>query len=349
MNGKKCFVLVLALLLIIHAVPALAAPTRDFQALEITVDGKLQTLVNIACMAIPEDCYGTEACEVLKKDQAPDTYLTEQALWAAVMLSRENLQLSADEAGQLYHQIFTSGEYDAAALAETNLPFAAVTESGLELNPDAMSIGFDGAYIYAAEFDGTDALVQCDLYFCEVKGADVDEVSEVLLTWTNQAELSLRFAPETEFGWTLNSIFLSPSYRDGNFGDWWEAENEALEYSVHIPDSLQIVDETTDHWVFKNPEGDVSLTIEAKKDSLTYNQALAAFMQAYPDQEVTREEMYDAFTLLQEGEFIMVVTADDYPWTYTVTLTFPKERQAEYAFYAEIIRNSFGVWGLARG
>ena len=72
-------------------------------------------------------------------------------------------------------------------------------------------------------------------------------------------------------------------------------------------------------------------------------------MQAYPDQEVTREEMYDAFTLLQEGEFIMVVTADDYPWTYTVTLTFPKERQAEYAFYAEIIRNSFGVWGLARG
>ena len=349
MNGKKLFALLLALCLTVACVPALAAPTRDLQALEVTVDGKLQTLVNIACAAIPEECYGAEACEVLKKDQAPGADLTKQALWAAVMLTGERLQLSAYEAGQLYHQLFTNGEYDAAALAETSVPFAEVTETGLDVNPEVLPIGLDGAYIYAASFDGTDALVLCDLYRCEVEGADVEEVSEELLTWTNQAELSLRFAPETEFGWTLNSLSLSPCYRDGNFGDWWEAENEALEYSVHIPDSLHIVDETPDHWVFKNPEGDVSLTIEAKKDNLTYNQALAAFMQAHPDREVTREELYDAFTLLQEGEFIMVVTADGYPWTFTVTLTFPKERQAEYAFYAEIIRNSFGVWGLARG
>ena len=349
MNGKKLFALLLALCLTVACVPALAAPTRDLQALEVTVDGKLQTLVNIACAAIPKECYGAEACEVLKKDQAPGADLTKQAFWASVLLTGKSFQLSADEAGQLYHQLFTSGEYDAAALAETSRPFAAVTETGLDVNPDVLPIGLDCAYIYAAEFDGSDALVLCDLYFSEVEGADVDEVSEELLTWTNQAELSLRFAPETEFGWTLNSLSLSPSYRDGNFGDWWEAENEALEYSVHIPDSLQIVDETLDHWVFKNLERDVSLTIEAKKDNLTYNQALAAFMQAHPDREVTREELYDAFTLLQDGEFIMVVTADGYPWTFTVTLTFPKERQAEYAFYAEIIRNSFGVWGLARG
>ena len=350
MKDKKIVALALALMLTLTSLPALAAPTRDLQAMEVTADEKLKTLVNIACEAIPEECFSLEeACIVLEQDQAPTAYLTQQALWAAVLLTRETTWISDEEADHLYRQIFTNGAYDAAAIADIELPFTAAKDGGLEVDPQVRSIRLGGAYIYAASFDGTDALVQCDLYFCEVEGADVDEVSEALLTWTNQAELSLRFAPETEFGWTVNSISLSPSYRDGNFGDWWEAENEALEYSVHIPNSLQIVDEAADHWVFKNLEGDVSLTIEAKKDSLTYNQALAAFMQAHPDQEVKREELYDAFTLLRAGEFIMVVTADGCPWTYTVTLTFPAERQAEYAFYAEIIRNSFGVWGLSNG
>ena len=350
MKGKKIVALALALVLALTAYPALAAPTRDLQAMEVTADEKLKTLVNIACEAIPEECFGMDgACIVLDKDQAPDVSLTQQALWAAVLLTRETTWISDEEADRLYRQIFTNGAYDAAAIVQSELPFTAKKDGGLEVDPQVRSVRIGGAYIYAVNFDGTDALVQCDLYFCEVEGADVNEVSEVLLTWTNCASLSLRFAPETEFGWTLNGISLSPYYRDGNFGDWWEAENEAMGYSVNIPGSLEIADETSDHWVFKNMEGDVTLTIEGKEENLTYNQALAAFMQAHPDQEVMLEELYDAFTLLQPGEFIMVVTADEYPWTYTVTLTFPEERQAEYAFYAEIIRNSFGVWGLSNG
>ena len=349
MNGKKLLALALALCLALTAVPALAAPTRSLQAIEVTVDDQLQALVNIACEAIPEECYGMEPCVVLEKDQVPNAHLTGQALWAAVLTARETTQISTEEARQLYHQIFTNGDYDAAAMTEAALPFAAVTEDGLEVNPEVCPVGLGGAYIYSAAFDGTDVLAQCDLYFCEVEGADVNEVSDVLLTWTNHAELSLRFAPETEFGYTVNSISLSPYYRDGNFGDWWEAENEELTYSVHVPDSLQLTEETPDHWVFQNIEGDVTLTIEAKKDNLTYDQALAQFMQAHPGQKVKQERLYDAFTLLQAGVFEMVVTADEYPWTFTVTLTFPADRQDEYAFYAEIIRNSFGVWGLSNG
>ena len=349
MKGKKIIALALALMLTLSAYPALAAPTRSLQAIEVTVDEKLQTLVNIACEAIPEECFGLDACTVLDKEQAPNAQMTQQALWAAALLTRETTWISDEEANYLYRQIFTNGAYDAAAVAGIEWPFAAAKDGGLEIQSDVYDIGCSGAYIYAAAFDGTDVLVQCDLYLSEVEGVDVDEVSEVLLTWTNRAELSLRFAPETEFGYTVNSIALSPYYRDGNFGDWWEVENWELEYSVNIPGSLEIEDETTDHWMFKNIEGDVTLTIEAKEDSLSFDQALAAFMQAHPGREVKQERLYDAFTSMEEGEFIMVVTADDYPWTYTVTLTFPKERQAEYAFYAEIIRNSFGVWGLARG
>lgn len=350
MRKQKCIALLLALCLTAGALPALAAPTRELQAIEVKADEKLQTLVNIACEAIPEECIGLDdGYAVLEKDQAPDAYLAQQALWAAVLLTRETTWISDEEANHLYRQIFTSGGYEAAAIAGKDMPFTAPKDGGLEINPDVRDIGCGGAYIYAASFDGTDALVQCDLYFCEEKWADVDEVSDVLLTWTNHAVLSLRFAPETDFGWTVNSIALSPYYRDGNFGDWWEAENGELEYSANVPGSLELTDETPAHWVFKNIEGDVSLTIEAKEDNISYDEALAAFTQAHPGRDIKQETLYDAFTSLAEGEFIMVVTADDYPRTFTVTFTFPAERQAEYEYYAEIIRNSFVVWGLSNG
>lgn len=346
MSGKKIIALLLALCLTLAAYPALAAPTRELQAIE-AADEKLELLVNIAAAAIPEECYGTDACEVLEKDQAPGVYLTVQALWAAVLLTRETTWISDEEAKLLFQQIFTNGACDPAAL--TGDPFMTVKDGGMEVNPAARDIAMNGAYLYAAEFDGTDVLVQCDLYYTEEEGEDVDTVPETLLTWTNHAVLSLRPAPDTEFGYTVNSISLSPCYRDGNFGDWREADNEELEYEVQVPGSLELVDETPDHWVFKNIEGDVTLTIEAKEENLSYDEALAAFLGAHPGKAVKPEPLYDAFTLMEAGEFIMVVTADDYPWTYTVTLTFPKERQTEYAFYAEIIRNAFVVWGLSHG
>ncbi len=347
MMKKNILALALALILALSAYPALAAPTRDIQVMEVTADEKLQTLVNIACAAIPEECYGDEACVVLEAGDAPGADLTAQALWAAVLTTRETTWLSGAEAQSMYRQLFSQGAFEPAALSES--PFVKMTEDGLEVQNITEFIASSRAYIYSAEFDGTDVLVKCDLYACEVEGADVDVVSEALLTWTNNAEISLRFAPETEFGYTVNSIALSPYYRDGNFGHWCEVENWDLEYSVNIPGSLEIADETTDHWMFRNIEGDVTLTIEALENNLSYDQALAQFMQAHPGREVKQERLYDAFTSMDAGEFILVVTADDYPFTYTVTLTFPKERQAEFEFYAEIIRNSFGVWGLSRG
>lgn len=347
MRKQKCIALLLALCLTASAVPALAAPTRDLQAFEAAADEKLQTLVNIAVEGIPEECYGMDAREVLKKDQAPGAALTAQTLWAAALMTRETTWISDEEAKQLYQQIFTNGAYDAAAL--TGDPFVTVKKVGLEVNPAVRDVAVDGAYIYETVFDGADVLVRCDVYYTEEEGADVDTVPETLLTWTNHAVLSLRAAPETEFGYTVNGISLSPCYRDGNFGDWWEVANEELEYSVSIPGSLETADEAPDHLVFKNIEGDVNLTIEAKEENLSYDEALAAFLGAHPGKNVKQEPLYDAFTLTEAGEFIMVVTGDDYPWTYTVTLTFPKERQAEYEFYAEIIRNSFGVWGLSHG
>ncbi len=352
---KKLLALLLALCLTASAVPALAAPARDIQAIEIDLTEGLQALIEIAGWSTVWDRYALHADSlVLEAGKAPNPGGAERAMYEAARRVSQTTFLTIEEAKNLYSQLFTEGQW---TLPDSSSPYFTVNGEGLALNDLSVApgnYGGEGAHIYSASFDGTDAVVQCDLYTISwtalAEGqVSVEDAPEELASWTDHMELSLRFAPETEFGWTLNGIALSPYYRDGNFGDWWEMQNEALEYSVSVPGSLELTDETADHWVFKNMEGDVSLTIEAKEENITYDQALARFMQANPGREVRQERLYDAFTSTAEGEFIMVVTADEYPWTYTVTMTFPRERQAEYEFYAEIIRNSFVVWGLSNG
>ncbi len=52
---------------------------------------------------------------------------------------------------------------------------------------------------------------------------------------------------------------------------------------------------------------------------------------------------------LGEGEYSLTVFTEGTGSLYALTLRFPAERQAEYAFYAEMIRNSFIVWEIANG
>ncbi|MBR4539322.1 MAG: hypothetical protein IKO52_10820 [Clostridia bacterium] len=355
MKGKKIIALALALVLTLTAFPALAAPTRELQSIEINLTEGLRALIEIAAWSTVWDRYALHADSlVLEAGKAPNPGGAERAMYEAARRVSQTTFLSMEEANNLYGQLFTQGEW---TVPDSSSPYFTVTGEGISLNDLSVApgnYGGEGAYLYSASFNGMDAAVRCDLYdiswMAPAEGqASVEEAPEELVSWTYHMEASLRFAPETEFGWTLNSISLSPYYRDGNFGEWWEAENWELEYSVNLPGSFELTDETSDHWVFKNTEGDAVLTIEAKEDDLSYDQALAAFMQDNPGRKVTQERLYDAFTSLVDGEFIMVVTADEYPITYTITLTFPKDRQAEYAFYAEIIRNSFGVWGLSNG
>ena len=87
------------------------------------------------------------ACAVLEKDQAPGALLTAQALRAAVLLTGETTRISQEEADRVYHQLFTSGTCDAAAIAGSGSPFIAAAEGALEVNPEASPLGLGGAYI----------------------------------------------------------------------------------------------------------------------------------------------------------------------------------------------------------
>ena len=352
---RRIIALALSLCLTLAAFPALAAPTRDLQDMELELTEGLQSLTEIAAWSAVWDRYAFGADMLtLNTGEAPNPGGAARAMYEAARRDGITGPLSPDDAKNLYAQLFTEGEF---APSDDISRFFDASEGGIalrELHPAPGNYGGEGVYIYAVRFDGVNAAVQCDLYELSPQALNVETPSaedapEDMLTWAYHMELSLRYAPETEYGYTLNGISLSPAYRDGNFGDWWEMENADREYSVQIPGSLDAVDDTPDRMVLQNSGKDVTLTIEARKDSLTYTEALARFMQAHPGRKVKQEKLYDAFTLLEEGCFSMVVTTDDYPWTFAITFTFPAERQAEYAFYAEIIRNSFVAWRLSNG
>lgn len=346
--------------LLLSALPVQAAPAREMQALEMTVEDGMRTLAAIVACAIPEELFGdgVNGAEqvILAADHAPYPDLTAQALWAAALLARQTEQLSLEEARTLYSQIFTSGEFDLTP--ETESPFLTVTDAGIKIH-DVSSLNCGGTHIYSVEFDGTDVLVKCDLYFCE--GADplmddVETLPEETVAWTNSLTMSLRCAPETEFGYTLNSAVLSPSYQAGELALWKEEENTEYEYSLQVPSCLGLADDDPANKAWQSADGTATLTIAAREKTASGTGP----QQAYDDLvKRNREENLGLSVVLDpdfcrvyavgEGIFLMRVASENLTWDYDVTLTFPVERQDEYELYAEFIRNSLIMWGISNG
>ncbi len=357
MYGKKWAALLLALCLIVCACPGLAAPAREEQTIEITVDERLQRLLFILCEAIPEECFGDTPQTVLSSSQAPGAELATQALWAACLLYENTAHLTPGEADALYHQLFTNGSCPLEG--SQNLYYLTADENGWAVNTDARPVGSCGARIYAAVFDGTDALVRCDVFDYQDQNdegvlLDAAELDEAWVDWSCQMELSLRFAPETEFGFTLNSLSVSPLFRDGYFAAWQEISEPVTEdgengFDVHLPESLAFVSRGPDGFLWQTEEGDASLRIVPVRENVTYDEAFSRYLLAHPGQKPVQERLYDCFIFLAGGTCDMVFTGDRLPFTYTLTMTFPEERQAEYELYLNIIRNSFGIWGFSNG
>ena len=354
MKTRGIIAFLLTLCLIFSSFPALAAPARDQQTVEVTVTEGMHQLIDILLIASQGEILAFRGTLTLEQGQEPSAELTERALAAAAYL-RDTQTLTLDEAKALYHQLFTFGEYQLPEEGVHTLNAGSgytVSPEGLqfELLPAPGNTGY-GAYLYSAQFDGTDVLVKGDLYRADhsFDGVSPEEIPEDALAWTGNAEFSLRFAPETEYGYTVNGFSYSPAYQAGGMNLWYEAQNTEYEYSVNLPDHLGLADDTPARMVWQSAEGDVTLTIEAAEGSLSFDEALAAFLQEHPGQTVTQQRLFDDFYSFADGSFTLIVVSEALPWHYTVTFTFPAERQAEYEFYSEIIRNSFSAWGISNG
>ena len=369
---KKMFALLLALSLLLTAVPAFAAPTRDTKAAEITVDDNLtyltELIVNAAILQeMPAALDTAPVFPELAKEETPSDLLVSCALaWGinagylaydSETVELSTLPLATAQAQELYRQVFTNPDYAFAALTDEEAKAAKAENENRtwyiagELNVAFAPLCDYGVHIYSAKYDGTDVEILCDVFTAQETEVELsaDEIPEDKLVWQCNARVSLRTAPETPFGYTVSGVSVSPFYQAGDLTQWKEFENEEMEYSVNLPSFLGVANDTAANRVWQSADGKATLTISVMDEKTTLDDAAAIYQAANPKAEITREQEFDRFSVVQPGSYILVTTSEDAERLFMISFTFPDENQAEYEFYAEIIRNSLSVWGLSNG
>ena len=356
MKANRICALLLLISILFAGVPALAAPTRDTRRADITIDQNAQTLLEITA----EAAFGPDWASVLDgrmprdyaslENGAPVSDLIAQRAAACYMARMsEKDELTREEAESLIQGIYTNGQWTMEK--ETGEGLITLTGDTLSLNRDALNQDFAlGVYPYSAEFDGEQVLVKADLYACPMEyAAPVDELPEDMVIWISHMEYTLKNAPEAMFGYTVSGYQLSPLYLDGDLTAWITEENTDYEYSLNLPYSLGLASEDPAHRVWQSADGQVTLKIDVAEESLSLQDALQNFMAQRPEANPAMEEEWNRFYAVLPGSYTLVTVSENLNWAYTLTLSFPAERQAEYELYAEFIRNSFSIWGISNG
>ena len=329
---KTAILLVLALWL--AAGTALAAPARDEQMPD-AVGGAQEMLERVLGAAVLRDVPALAAGEV-----------PGQALTEGVMLLQAGADgteaLGYDEMAKIYARYLACGQYEAPE--KSTCPCITLTEDGavfdLELLPQTPRAG---VYVYDARETegGTEYL--CDVYSVWAEAPLThEEWDEVELTWLCHARVTANAAGQAE------SYELSPYYLDGCFADWQTAVNEEYGWECSIPRILPERTEADGEWTYASADGTARLTVRAA-EAVGYDEMLARFMRAPVGDTVTEQREFSWFYASDGTRFVLNVAPENVPWSFEAELVFPAEREREFTLYAEIIRNSFIVWGDSCG
>lgn len=324
---------------------AFAAPCRDAQNMDILVDDGLQRLLDIVLgAAVQQDQDWLVANVPVTAQLAEAALLNGLYQQALVMNSANGYMSNADMQACLLAMFTTPAVFPMQALCEgVN---AAV--DGLIFNPSVLALNpWVGCYVYAASFDGTDAALKCDLYLCyDGLSERAELLPEESVTWLCNAEVSVRFAPGTAYGYTVNSFSLSSVYMDGLLTLWRMEDNTEYEYSVNLPSIMGLAEDQYKVRVWQTSAGEATLTITALDGPGSYTQLLS---RALIDGIVEERREFNYFSVTTADSYTLYVVPEGLSWYYQVRLVYPAELSAEFLLYAEFIRNSFSVWGSSNG
>ncbi|MBQ9263653.1 MAG: hypothetical protein IJ189_05515 [Clostridia bacterium] len=344
---------------------ALAAPARDIQQADIEVDPGMKMLAEtVLGAAVFTRTTGLEAGMI------PSPALVESAFALGLYnlslphdgadLLENKPTLSSQEIQDLYGLLFVSGGYALPQVPSV----AGVTRVNdgltfdLSILQDAPMIG---VYIYSAVVDeasgGADAdaadptiELMADLYsYYGDFSTDAYDLPEDALTWLCNAEIALKPAPDTAYGYRVERFALSDGYEDGMLSEWQDVENTAYEYSVNLPAILGLAEDDPAHWAWQTADGSATVRIDVENQNHTADQVMALWLSSHPGREVMQQTEFNTFYSTGEGAYDLWIISSDLPVLYHLSMQFPPERQAEYTLYSEFIRNSMIVWGISNG
>lgn len=222
--------------------------------------------------------------------------------------------------------------------AELNRALGEVTEREVQV------------HVYASSYDGEKAVLYGDVYACDMEGQiPVNLLPEDAVTWLYHCQVVLEKDLNRDAGYKVAAVEkLSPEYRAGNTAAWQTADNEAYGYSLLLPTGFVLQEEDARHMVWQAEGTEEMLSVDAF-ENMGYDAMLADFMDAPTGEVVLESREFGYFSTWGDTFYEVYVAMEGTQWGYILRLDFPAERQGEYLFYGEMIRNAFFVWGGAVG
>ena len=349
---RKTILTICIILSVCLAVPALAAPCRDERTLG---DGgtELGTAVSLfGGAALMRDVYGLAEGEAVP-----------QALAEGVLLLGYGRHVLPNTDGDP-----TDGtETVEAAAVQTLLPQLFTGAAGVPETPSCPCITWDGdslvfditdvdvesagaAYIFSSWQDGTRVTVLADLYTSIAYfGEDPDLIAEEYLTWIRTAQFVLERDDAALLGYRLVSMTAYPDWLDGAIGEWELTMGE--DYEVNLPTffRLDTSEDGTDTYVADGLDAMLTIQTVSASGQDPLAAARAEYAAKHPDAAIVMEPELGHFTAETDGAYVLYVCPEETDTLRIIILTFPNERQYEFSFYGEIIRNSFYCEGMGLG
>lgn len=331
---------------------ALAAPNRDVRQAAGT-NAALETAASLfGGAALLRDVYQVTAGEPTPQAMAEGTLLLGYA---------RHLLPSAD--GNPADETETADAETLRGLlaglfaAEAAVPEApscpCITRSGDALTFDLTGVDMEtagGAYIFSSWREGGQVMVLADLYAAIAYfGEEMSLIPEDCVTWIRTALMALEPAPDSPVGYRLVSMTAYPDWLDGAPSEWELTLGE--DYEISLPTFFALSQSEGGADVYVADGVDARLTIETVPvtgdDPLSA--ARADYAAAHPDAAIVMEPALSHFTAETDGQYVLYVCPENTDQMRVLTLTFPSERQYEFSFYGEIIRNSFWCEGIGLG
>lgn len=340
---RRGLALLICALLMAGMIPASAAPARDQRPDSVWMEGDPEGLLSVVMSAAM-----LKDQDALAAGSPPAQGLVEAAFAVYVYNSRglERVTLEEGDCAELYDALFASGSFHMPEKGDC--PCVTVENGRMTLDlAELNETPLVGAWIYSAREENGTMRLDMDLYTAwGYYMTPALEIPEEDLTWYRHCTAVLSRAEESAFGWRLVSFQTGPIYQDGAFSAWQEYANPEAGYSLMLPSLMGQSRSDANDVLFETADGTASVRIE-RIAPMTRDQALSET--AALKSGITLEDA--AFSLVLHiaptGARILMYESDS--CAYRVTLTYPSERMEEYGLYAEIMRNSFTIWGLSNG
>ncbi len=349
---RKLILFVSLFLCVCLAVTAGAAPCRDERELSGTDEALEAAVTLFGGAALLRDVYSLEEGAEVPAAMAEGTLLLGYGrdLLPGADSDPDDAKetVPAAEIEALLPRLFSG----AAAVPETPT-CPCIAREGENLVFDLSDVDMEtagGSHIFSAWQDGSRVTVLADLYAAiDDFGEELDLIPEEYITWIRTARFVLEKDAEAVLGYRLVSMDAYPDWLDGAVSEWELVLGE--DYEVNMPTFFYLASSEGGVDTYAADGLEARLTVQAVpaegEDPL--EAARAEYASAHPEAAIAMEaELYN-FTAETDGAFVMYVWPEESEAMRIITLTFPSERQYEFSFYGEIIRNSFYCDGMGLG